>query len=334
MAPKYFIAVALGLTLVSPARSADLKKYLPEDTTAYIHINIKQFMTAPVVRKAIPMAFEKYGDQILPLVQMAKALNPATPDIPEDQVKKGIEELKKEETIAKGLDAAKDVVTDIVIAGDANDDSGKSFVFAIKVPQEVTAEAVEAIVKFIPKEQVKSKTHKKDKTNIYELEPQQSPIPISLFLLVPEPGVICLTLAKESAEATVDRASGNGKSGAKEELAKLMAERKTSDFVFFASVKGEGDDKEVTVGKVTLDKDIGAAMRVTYASAEKAKKNGEELKSNLNEALDKVKEFLGDKKDAAKAITDRAKTKVDGKTVSAEVGIPGSVIEKLLAKDS
>src|SRR6478672_925909 len=98
MAPRYLIAVALGLSFVSPARSADLKKYLPNDASAYIHINVKQLFTAPVIRKAVPMAFEKYGDQIMPLVQMAKAFNPNTPDIPEAQVKKGIEELKKEET--------------------------------------------------------------------------------------------------------------------------------------------------------------------------------------------------------------------------------------------
>ena len=124
-----------------PARSADLNKYLPNDASAYIHINVKQLFTAPLVRKAVPLAFDKYGDQILPLVQMAKAFNPNTPDIPKAQVKKGIEELKKEETIAKGFDVAKDMVTDIVISGDANDDEGKSFVILIKAPEQVTSDA-------------------------------------------------------------------------------------------------------------------------------------------------------------------------------------------------
>jgi hypothetical protein len=332
MAPRYLIAVALGLSFANPARSADLKKYLPNDASAYIHINVKQLFTAPVIRKAVPMAFDKYGDQIMPLVQMAKAFNPNTPDIPEAQVKKGIEELKKEETIAKGFDVAKDVVTDIIISGDANDDEGKSFVILIKAPEQVTGDAVEAGIKMVPQDQVKIKQHKSGKSSIYEVQVPQAMA--TAFLTIPEPGVIVVTMSKEGCEKAIEQSAGKGDAKVNADLTKLISDRNTNDFVFFAGIKGKGDDKEVTVGKLLLDKDIAGKMKATFATEEKAKKEGDELKSNLENALEKVKEMLGDKKDLIKAITDKTKTQVDGKTVSGEFAIPGSVIEKLLAKDS
>jgi hypothetical protein len=150
--------------------------------------------------------------------------------------------------------------------------------------------------------------------------------PVTAFLAIPEPGVIVITMSKEGCEKAIEQSAGKGDAKVSADLTKLLADRNTSDFVFFAGAKGKGDDKEVTVGKLLLDKDIAGKMKVTFATEEKAKKEGEDLKSNLENALEKVKEILGDKKDA--------KTKVDGKTVSGEFAIPGSVIEKLLAKDS
>ena len=188
------------------------------------------------------------------------------------------------------------------------------------------------MVKMIPQDQIKIKQHKTGKIAIYEMQVQQAPV--TAFLTIPEPGVIVIAMSKEGCEKAIEQSAGKGDAKVNAELTKLIADRNTSDFVFFAGAKGKGDDKEVTVGKLMLDKDIAGKMKVTFATEEKAKKEGEELKSNLDNALEKVKEILGDKKDAIKAITDKTKTKVDGKTVTGEFAIPGSVIEKLLAKDS
>src|SRR3954469_23873118 len=116
-----FTAVIAGLAVAAPARADDLDKYLPENTGLFVHVNINRLLSADVIRKAIPMAFDKYGDQILPLFQLAKAFNPDLANIPEDQLKQGIAELKNPKTIADAFDAAKDFVTDIVIAGNADD---------------------------------------------------------------------------------------------------------------------------------------------------------------------------------------------------------------------
>src|SRR5262245_47235171 len=77
MSAKHMIAIALGLSLAGPSRAADITKYMPDKASLYIHINVKQLLTAPVVRKALPMAVDKYGDQLLPLIQLAKQFNPA-----------------------------------------------------------------------------------------------------------------------------------------------------------------------------------------------------------------------------------------------------------------
>jgi hypothetical protein len=331
MSRKLWLAVALGLAMTNSVRANDLAKYLPDNSSMYVHINLNQLLTAPVIRKAVPLAFEKYGDQIGPIVAMAKQFNPGTPDIPEDQLKKGIDELKKEETIAKGFDAAKDIVTDVIITGKADDDEGKSVVILVKVPKEVTAEAVDAAIQFIPKEQVKSKQHKKDKATIHEFEIPQAPV--AIFAVVPEPGVVALSMSKESAEMLVERAAGK-KGEQNADFTKLMAQRKPTDFVFVTGIKGTGDDKEVMQGNLVLSKDITGQMSVTYATEEKAKKQGEEMKEGVASASEQLKGFLGDKKDLADTIINSIKTKIDGKTVSASMAITGPTVEKLLAKDN
>jgi hypothetical protein len=331
MSRKLWMAVAIGLAVSNPVRANDLAKYLPDNSSMYVHINLNQLFTAPVIRKAVPLAFEKYGDQIAPLVAMAKQFNPGAPDIPEDQLKKGIDELKKEETIAKGFDAAKNIVTDVIITGKADDEEGKSVVILVKVPKEVTAEAVDAAVQFIPKEQVKAKQHKKDKATIHEFEIQQAPV--ALFVVVPEPGVVALSMSMESAEMLVERAAGK-KGEQNAEFAKLMAQRKPTDFVFVTGIKGTGDDREVMQGNLVLSKDITGQMSMTYATEEKAKKQGDEMKEGVASMSESLKGFLGDKKDLADTIINSIKTKVDGKTVSASMAITGPTVEKLLAKDN
>jgi hypothetical protein len=269
---------------------------------------------------------------LLPLIQLAKQFNPAAPDVPEDQFKKAINELKKESTIAAGFDKAKDAVTDIIIAGNADDTEGKSVVVLIKAPEAVTPEAVEAMSKLVPKEQVKITPHKKDKATIFEFEVPQAPV--AVFLTVPEAGVLAISMDKDAAEKLVDRAAGNGKPEADAAFAKLMSQRKPTDFLFAAAIKGEAADREVTVGSLVLDKDVTGSINVTYGSEERAKKKAESLKENIDSATESLKEMLADKKEVLEAILAKTKTKIDGKTVTAEFSVSGASVEKLLAKDS
>ena len=55
---------------------------------------------------------------------------------------------------------------------------------------------------------------------------------------------------------------------------------------------------------------------------------------NILHAVAVLKDMLGDKGDLTTAIMEKTKAKIDGKTVTAEFGVTGKTIEKLLAKDN
>src|SRR4051812_1693173 len=60
---------ALTARAAEPAKTdapgADVAKYLSDDATLYVHVNVRQFLAAPVIRKAIPMAVDKFEKQIM-----------------------------------------------------------------------------------------------------------------------------------------------------------------------------------------------------------------------------------------------------------------------------
>jgi hypothetical protein len=319
------LAIALGAGLTSSARAGDLDKYLPEKTGFYVHVNVNQLLAADVVRKAIPMAFDKFGDQIVPLIGLAKQLNPGTPDVPEEDVKKAINELKKPETIAMGFDAAKDVVPEIIVAGEP--DGEDKFVVLIKCPPAVTPETVEAITQLAATQpQVKLKRHKVGKSTVYEIQlppPQQDK---SVFAAVPEPGVICFGMSKAVIEQAVA-----GKGGLGATIKPLAAKRTPKDFLFVAVAGGK--DGEVGHGNLVLDKDISGGLNITYADAAKAKEQAEEMNNSLKSFADSIASMLGDKAKDVKPVLEKMKASATGKTVNGQFAIPGAVVEKLLAKE-
>src|SRR5436853_7481045 len=99
------------------AKTADVNKYLPADAGFYVHVNVRQFLAAPVIRKAIPMAVSKFEKQIGFGLQLAMAAAPNAGNVSEDQLKAVLEGMKDENTIAQAFDAAKDSVTHVVLAG-------------------------------------------------------------------------------------------------------------------------------------------------------------------------------------------------------------------------
>jgi hypothetical protein len=324
-----FTAVITGLALAAPARADDLDKYLPENTGFYVHVNINRLLSADVVRKAIPMAFDKYGDQILPLFQLAKAFNPDVANIPEDDVKKAIQELKKPETIAAGFDAAKDILTDIVIAGDpAKEDK---VIVLIKGPKEVTEDAARGITALVGLTgQVKVKEHKQAKATIFEIQlppPQQDQ---SAFVAVPEPGVVCFAAQKD----VLEKALAGNKGGLSDTLKPLVSKRTPKDFLFVAVAGGPVESGIKTgYGNVVLEKDITGSLTATYASPDKAADAAKQMNESLSGFANSIKDVLQDKANDVKPVLDRMKATATGASVTGQFTVPGSVIEKLLAKD-
>jgi len=320
-------AVVAGLAAAAPARAADLDKYLPADASLYVHITTKNLFTSPVVRKAIPMAFDKYGDQLMPFIGMAKAFNPNGPDIPEEDIKKGINELKKPETIAKGFDAAKEFGPEIVVC--ANPDMGpEKVLILVKCADAVTPELIEGFAPMINATgQVKLKQSKAGKTTVYELAVPQNPQPF--FAAVPANGVICLSPSKDAIESAVKASA----SKLDPELKKLVGKRSDKDFVFVATVKGKGDARETVVGSLVLDKDITGKVTGTFGSAKEAQEKADELTNQVKQMVDGLKGLLGDQAKTLGPQLDRMKAMANDKTVTFEGTIPGGVVEKLLEKD-
>jgi hypothetical protein len=316
--------------LVSPVRAAepsDLGKYLPEGSGVYVHINLQQFLAAPVVRKAVPMAMDKYGDTLLQFAQFAKAFDPNAAKVSNDDIQKVIGELKKPETIAKGFDAAKDAVTDIVVAADPGHDD--QFILVVKCHEAVTSDMVKQFAPLLgANPQFQLKTHEKGKFTIYEAKtPQQ---PQSFFFGLPDAGVVIGGISQD----LVEKAMAGKTGGIKGDLKKLVGERKKNDFIFFAMTGGADENAPKTGwGRLVLDKDIKGEMAATFASADKATEHAKEANDHLGQMAETVKGALGPQgKDIAAAL-EKAKAVASGSTVSAKFTLPGTAIENLLSKD-
>jgi hypothetical protein len=312
------------------APGADLAKYLPEDATLYVHVNVRQFLGAPVIRKAIPMAAAKFEKQIMFGVQLAMAAAPgAGGNVSEDQVKQVLAGMKDEATIAQVFDTVKDAVTDVVITADPGDEQ-KGLV-VIGCNPAVSPELVKAFAPQLqnnPQVPIKLKMHEKGDTTVYEFQaPQQ---PQALFFALPKAGVVCIGASQDA----VAKAAG-GKGGLNADLKKVVAGRKKTDFLFVgAAGAGKGDDKVVAgFGRLVLDKDVSGEMSATYASAEKAQAEAKEANEHIAHAVEAIKDKLGGQAKDVAPVLEKAKATANGNTVTAKFNLPGTVLEKLLAKE-
>lgn len=335
----FALAAACGLaasaraddTATAPAKAADLSKYVPDGSGVYVHVNVRQFLAAPVVRKAIPMAVDKYGDKLMDLFQLAKAFDPNAANIPNAQVQKVIDELKKPETIAKGFDAAKDGLTDVVFAGVPGDDEKGLVIF--KCHEMVTGDLVKGFLPVIqanPQIPFQIKTTEKVGKTIFEFQVPQQPQPI--YIALPEAGVICMGPSKDQIEKVI---AGGSSAGMKADLKKLVDQKKDSDFVFFA-MAGPSKDANAPLsgwGRLVLAKDITGEMSATFSSAEKATEHAKEANDHLNQFAEMIKGMLGPKAGDVAPVLAKMKAVASGNSVNAKGTIPGDVVEKLLAKD-
>jgi hypothetical protein len=322
-----FGLTALAAMTAGPAAAGDLDKYVPADAKFYAHVNVPKLFASDMVRKGVPMAFEKYSDDLVGLMGMAKAFNPNAPDIPEDQAKAALKQMSDPKVIAQAFDAAGPVVSDIVIAGSVTD--GEPNVVIIIKCAFFTPEGVEQVAGMaggVPGMPVKLEKIKKTKGTVYALESPQAPQKV--YLAVPEAGVLHICMSEEKAEAAFAAAS---KPDAK--LAELMTKRNKNDFVFFAGLGGDNDEYTSMSGNVTLDKDLNVKATRSFKDEAKAKEDAQKMNDSFTEMLDQIKGMLKDKADVLKPHIEKSKATADGKNVNATMSIPGSVVEKMLGKD-
>jgi hypothetical protein len=314
------------------APAADLAKYLPEGSGYYVHINVRRFLGAPVIRKAIPMAVDKFDKQIMMGVQMAAAFAPGGgANMPnEEQMKQGLDTLKDPKVIANAFDAAKEFVTDVVVGGVPGDEG--DFVMVVKCHEAATPEIVKQFAPMFqgnPQIPVKLKMHEKGEATIYEFEGPNQPQP--MFFTLPKAGVVCFSMTKK----LMEKAAAGAKNKLPEDLQKLVAERKKTDFLFVAMTP-KGEDKAGVVsgwGRLVLDKDVSGEMAAKFTNAEKAAEHAKEANEHFAQMANAVKGMLGPQAKEVAPILDKMKAVADGDAVSAKFTIPGDVVEKLLKKE-
>jgi hypothetical protein len=323
---RAMFVVMAGLAIAAPIRAGDFDKYLAEDTQFFVHVNVPKFFTSEMVRKTVPMVFDKFGDQFVGLMGMARQFNPNAPEIPEDQAKEAMKQAADPKVIAKVFDEIKGVVTDVVVAGKAEGDTPQ---LSILVKSEgIKPEMVDAIAGMAKAMgQIEMDAIKKDKGTIYAIKvPQQQDQ--KLFITVPQPGVLLMCMSEKQAASSF---APSGKPS--EKLAKLMAKKAATDFVFVAGLGGENADYTELSGSLVLDKDVTGKMAVSYKDESKASEEAKKANEHFVDMLDKLKGMLGDKADLIKPHLEKSKASVAGKTVTSTVSIPGTVVEKLLEKE-
>lgn len=327
---RTFLTLAFFAFAAAPVSAADPLKYLPDGTGAYVHINVKQLLTAPVVRKAVPLAFDKYGDKLVELIGVVKQLDPNAKDLPEEDIKKAIGELKKPASIAQGFDAAREFLTDIIVAGDLEDDPEKSLVI-VQCNPAVTA-FVEIGMNFVEQsKQAKLTKHEKaGKPTIYEIEIEQ--IGKSAFIAVPEAGVVTIGGTKANVTEALAKVKSSKPAKLDKQLQELIAKRNPNDFFFMAGIKGADEDREVSFASLALDKDVSGRFNVTYENDAKAKAGAQQIEQGVTHATEMLKNWLGDSDKALTEAIEKVKAKSDGKKVSVSLTLPGSAVENLLKK--
>ena len=326
------IALA-GLAVDTPARAADFDKYLPESSAIYVQIHLPHMFNSQMVRKAVPMAFDKYGDQLVGMIGMAKGL-PNVPEIPEEQAKDAIKNMAKPETIAQAFDQAKNFISDVIVAGDPEVADGKNMVFLVK-SKFINAQMVEMVSGMARQApQVKIDSKKVEKGTLYTVKvPDQDQ---TIYITVPETGILLIAMNEKLAEEALARVDSTAKPKFAAGLAEQITKRNPNDFVFVAGRPNDpakAEHMESMVAHVVLDKDLSVQMTGKFTSEEEAKKHAEKATENINSALAQLQEMLGDKGGELKAQLEKAKVTATGKTVEANLAIPGAAVEKLLAKE-
>ncbi|MFO0809342.1 MAG: hypothetical protein U0746_12010 [Gemmataceae bacterium] len=320
-------AVVVG-AVVTAAPAADPLKYMPDNTGAYVHINVKQLFTAPIVRKAVPMAFDKYGEQIVGLVEMVKQFDAKAKEISEDDVKNVLKDLKNPTKIAASFDLIREFVTDIVLFSDLEDDSEKSLLL-LQCNPAVTA-LLDLGMTFVDQsEKVSVKKHQKaGRPTVYEIEIED--IEKSFFVAVPEQGLIALGMVKEPIFIALGRTKSTKAVKVDAQLKEMIAKRNPNDFLFLAGIRGADDDREVSFASLALDKDVSGRFTVAYDSPERAKAGAQEIEQGITTLTNSLKELIGESHKALNESLEKVKAKAEGKKVAVTLTLPGSVIEKLL----
>jgi len=320
---------ALLVALAAPAaavRAADgADKYFPEGTTVVVRINFNQLFGSPLLRKAVPLVVDKYGEDFMNLMatfaatqdeNAAKAMKEAAPQLKEA--------VKDPEKVAAFMDRLKDAVTDVVVAGDPKGGDEK-MVFIVR-SKFLNAGMVAMVAQMAENNPAaKLKSEKIEGGTLYEVEvPNQDK---KVYGAVVEDGVIVASPEKDMVVAAL---KGKGKpSKLSADFQAMLAKRSEQQTLFVATL----EDDAKSVFTLTVGDDITGSFNVEAKDADAAKEKAKEI----DEGIDHMKDFLGglldDSKPELKPLGEalgKLKAEVNGKNVNVKLQIKGEMLLKAL----
>jgi hypothetical protein len=313
---RWLFAAAL-LALVVPVRAAEVDKYLPSDSALVLHVNVRQIVDSPLVKKH---AVEKLREHLKEHEEASSILE------------------------SLGFDPFKDL-NSITVAGSTLENDGKGLIIA---HGQFDAAKFEAKAE----EEAKShgdmlKIHKEGDKRIYEVQPPNDDKP--LFVAVVDKTTLVASNEKDYVRDCFAKAAGKKEGGVKKEMKDLIekVDAKSSMWVAMrgstlntgplATVSDEKAKKTIEhidsfTFTLTVDKGVKVVVDLVSKNAEGAK----ELAENVKEYIDMGKGFLallaGQQPKVAPLVdvVNSVKVTTEGNAVSLKGEVGEDLIDKAL----
>jgi hypothetical protein len=306
------------LAAALPAYTAEVDKYLPEDTEAVVMVNAKQLLDSPLVKKH--------------LMEHARGA-----------IKSNSEATKILESL--GFDPFKDL-TNITVALSMIGSEAKGLIISHgqfdKGKFEAKAEEVSKDMGDV------LKVHKEGERKYYEVKVEGSEKP--LFVGVVDSATIVAGPEKQYVVDAFAKSDGKTKGAIKKELQDLIEKADANQSLWFAATangfrKGElaSDEKakknlekmdSITAG-VTVDKGVKASLVIATKSADNAKELAEEIKEGLNQVKGLLALIADQNKEIAPLVDTVGNLRVnaEGSTITLKSEVSEELIEKGLKKN-
>lgn len=307
-------------------------KYLPEGADMVVQVNLSQLMGSTLLQKGIPLVIRKYGEDVMNIVANF---------VPDDNTKKMIQDLAPElknkvteEAVTQMMTMAKGVVKEFVFSANMKEEinGAPQIVMTLGIPILTAAQVDQFIPLISGSGQVELKTHEVDGVTVYEIKPNTAPA--SVFLSVPEDGIMVVSITKDILVKTL---KNKGKAKVDPKMAELLSQRKSSYTLFVASLapKNKTDELKHFVANLTVDKDVNGSAMIACVDEDKAKQHAKEANEHFEQAVATIVGFADDHpelKPLSEALK-KVKAEVNGSNISMKLSAKGDELLKGL-KDS
>jgi hypothetical protein len=241
------------LVLVGSGRAAVPEKYLPDDSDLVVALNVKQYLTAPVVRRHLPAFLKEVG---------------------------------KEKDLARLVMVIKDNLSSLVVATKMQQSDTR--LFAVGQGEWDPARFETSVKEAAKALEGSAKATEAAGAKVYELRPKGAkPDAAPLYLTSPEKGVVVITSSKDYLSEALAKGQGKRKTQLKKEVKKLLGRidtQATGGVAWRDTMHGY-----TGVGSLKVAEDIEGDLVITAKDPTEAKK----LSNTFSIVLEALKKSQG-----------------------------------------